>query len=710
MDVKLSIEEEGVGMKKSIPEEAKKDERGASVEMLEDETDFLKEEEIWRRRRERLKNALAAVRTAAGQDPEEVYAAAEELAVVIKSADVEGFISAIEKLADRTDLSAVLNTLEPWNRSLLHHAADASNDDILRFLLDCVGDHLIAAQDDWGDTPLHLVARHEGSTRAAEMLIRRARDLPNVEDKNQILRMKNKLGNTALHIAVQRGNVEVVRYLLNEDLEPVYWKNAGQKSPLYLAIESNDSAIHDVLFSLSLEPSKIEGLPPIHGAIMRSNRDLVAKILEKNVKLFAMTDSRGSNVFHLAASTFQSHIFELLGPKTEHLARQWDMNGDLPIHIASKMDNVYQIEKLHLVSRFPNGQGRTVLHVAAKYGRASTVKYILRHPELGEQINAIDHDGNTPLHLAAMYSQPAALIALLLDERIELAVSNNKCLTAVDIARERWAGGLTIRKQFVWMALACLCIGKVSPVSRDLIIFRPEVREKEYAGLVRSRKKMPDRNIVNDSIDSRMVVATLVATVTFAAGFAVPGGFNSSDTASKDDRGMATMLDNRMFQAFAICNTIAMFCSMTVVVNLIWMRSINVHIAITAYECTTLPLKIALPAMSAAFLTGVTLTVGKLPWLANTIFYLGLIFVLIISVPRLLEYPTLFMICGRRIGRLTFWLILAYIYLWRLGTYIYDDTEDDGTASETSASQPADGAGELKTDDRPKKTKNIEDR
>lgn len=156
-----------------------------------------------------------------------------------------------------------------------------------------------------------------------------------------------------------------------------------------------------------------------------------------------------------------------------------------------------------------------------------------------------------------------------------------------------------------------------------------------------------------------------------------------------------------MFQAFVICNTIAMFCSMTAVVNLIWAQIVDVDVAVAAFERTTLPLQIALPAMSTAFLTGVTLTIGKLPWLANTIFYLGLVFLLIISFAKLFDRPLIFRILGHPLRRLTFWLILACIYLWRVETYIYDDNdaEDDRRESKTFASPPVDGAGESRTDD-----------
>ncbi|KAI6672680.1 hypothetical protein NL676_000586 [Syzygium grande] len=183
MEIEISIVEDDVGTNNSIEEAVKKDEGGAfKEEMLADEIDSSNEEDIWRSRWERIKNALAAARNSEKQDP------AESLAIKINP-------------------SAIFNCLNAEGNSLLHFAAFNGKDDILRLLLDYVPDHLIAAQNDWGDAPLHMAIGAKRST-ATEMLIRRTRDLPNIEVKNQILRMKNKHGNTALHEAVLNGHVK----------------------------------------------------------------------------------------------------------------------------------------------------------------------------------------------------------------------------------------------------------------------------------------------------------------------------------------------------------------------------------------------------------------------------------------------------------------------------------------------------------------------
>ncbi|KAK3404379.1 hypothetical protein EUGRSUZ_K00694 [Eucalyptus grandis] len=222
--------------------------------------------ELWSQR-QRINNALAALRNAGRQDPAELYKTALSLIRIITSSDVEELISEMERVANQTDLSAIFNFLEPLDDSLLHAAAYYDKDSILRFLLYYVPDRLLAAGTRReGYTPL-IAAILNKSSRTATMLIRRIIALP-VEDKNQILRMTDKVGNNALHTAVRGRLVNVVGHLLNEDMELVYQQNADKKSPLYLTLESEEPEIREVLFSLPLEPLRIQGLPPIHGAII----------------------------------------------------------------------------------------------------------------------------------------------------------------------------------------------------------------------------------------------------------------------------------------------------------------------------------------------------------------------------------------------------------------------------------------------------------
>ena len=79
-----------------------------------------------------------------------------------------------------------------------------------------------------------------------------------------------------------------------------------------------------------------------------------------------------------------------------------------------------------------------------------------------------------------------------------------------------------------------------------------------------------------DRTGTPLLVATLVATVTFAAAFTMPGGYNESG-------GMAKFLEKPMFHVFVISNSIAMYSAITAVVTLIWAHLGDLNLFIAAY-------------------------------------------------------------------------------------------------------------------------------
>lgn len=145
-------------------------------------------------------------------------------------------------------------------------------------------------------------------------------------------------------------------------------------------------------------------------------------------------------------------------------------------------------------------------------------------------------------------------------------------------------------------------------------------------------REMPTKSSNMDNYKERvntlLLVATLIATVTFAAGFTVPGGYNSSDR----DLGMATMLRDKGFHVFIFCDTIAMYSSIIVAVTLIWAQLGDINLALNALTLALPLLGIALSMMSMAFTAGVFLVVSKLRWLATAVLVMGITFLVIMSI------------------------------------------------------------------------------
>lgn len=135
-----------------------------------------------------------------------------------------------------------------------------------------------------------------------------------------------------------------------------------------------------------------------------------------------------------------------------------------------------------------------------------------------------------------------------------------------------------------------------------------------------------------DRVNTLLLVSTLVATITFAAGFTLPGGYSISDK----NVGMAAMLRKKAFHIFIFCDAIAMYSSIVVAVSLIWAQLGDLRLALNAITIAQPLLVIALTMMSMAFSAGIFLVVRNLHWLSIVVLVIGVAFLaglLVLLVP-----------------------------------------------------------------------------
>ncbi|CAN4096181.1 unnamed protein product [Withania somnifera] len=138
-----------------------------------------------------------------------------------------------------------------------------------------------------------------------------------------------------------------------------------------------------------------------------------------------------------------------------------------------------------------------------------------------------------------------------------------------------------------------------------------------------------------------LVVATLLVTVTFAAGFTLPGGFESDSNSL--NKGMAILVKKSAFCAFVVTDAIAFVCSAGAVFSYFFMAA-N-HRATTKKElrilenifkvATTLQF-LSMSAVVVAFITGLYATLAHSVGLAAAICVIGclsfLIYVFILCI------------------------------------------------------------------------------
>ncbi|KAI6693231.1 hypothetical protein NL676_020941 [Syzygium grande] len=535
-----------------------------------------------------------------------------------REGNLDEFIKAVEKYSaeENASLSDIISTEGPSRNSLLHIAAGIENADILQILLEVIDDKQLAAQtnDRW-DTPLHVAAR-AGRFRMVKLLLDFGSDVDEA----------NKARNTALHEAVKNGDLELTDLLLSRGSKSVNKKNWERKCPLYLAVETGNL---EILLRLLQEvdenevlSSEIEGMSPVHGAVMHRKLDMLRTMSERKKELFDLRIGGGNTPLHLAAYENYVEGVEFLVDKFSSSAFEHNSEGYLPIHVACKMGHLETIKKLLQHWPYPEElcslrQQQNILHVAAEHGRATVVKYILGDPKLEKLLNAKDQEGNTPLHVATKKWQYEVLLFLTRDKRVDLKLVNHRNLTALDIVDAY----LTVIDAPIHQSLTrTILVTAGAPRSKDKAVCYPQgLGQGEYL-------ESPDLNRLKDAAEIRMVVATLIAAMTFASGFSVPGGFNGSEP----DAGIATLLNKPMYGVFVTCNSIALYSSIIAVVILLWTQINDSNGVHHALRKARIPLLIALATMSVAFMAGVYVTVSKRTWLAVVTLVIGITALIVI--------------------------------------------------------------------------------
>ncbi|CBI36637.3 unnamed protein product, partial [Vitis vinifera] len=405
-----------------------------------------------------------------------------------------------------------------------------------------------------GDTPLHLAGR-EGHLEVAKALI----------PDNTMLRMTNNENDTALHEAVRYNHSKVVKLLIKEDPEFEYGANFSGGTPLYMAAE-------------------------------RGSRDLVKIIIEStNRDLTKEVDENGWSPLHCAAySGYVSIVAQLLDKSDESVVylRVKNYGNKTALHIAATRGRK-RTAKL-LVSRFPDCceqvdiNGNNVLHLIMMQRRF--FKRLIKIPwmNVGALINEKNVEGQTPLHLLAD-SQLRFRSDYIRNKKVDKMALTNQNLTALDVIS--LAEDLTGRKGGIIQSL------KQSKARVGPLLWQKTMRKGKNSSK-KVRDKGSDISFLRKVSDSHLLVATLVATVSFAAGFTLPGGYNDSD-------GMAILSKKAAFQAFVVSDSMALGLSVTAVLchfcTALSEKGLQLAVLLKfAYLLT----KLGVGAMVVAFLTG----------------------------------------------------------------------------------------------------------
>ncbi|XP_075058879.1 ankyrin repeat domain-containing protein 6 isoform X2 [Mixophyes fleayi] len=235
-----------------------------------------------------------------------------------------------------------------------------------------------------------------------------------------------------LLIAAYKGQVDNVVQLINKGAKVAVTKHG--RTPLHLAANKGHLNVVQILLKAGcdLDIQDDGHQTALHRAAVVGNSDILAVLIQEGCALDRQ-DKDGNTALHEAAwHGFSQSVKLLVKAGANVLAK--NKAGNTPLHLACQNGHSQSCRVLLLAGSradLKNHAGDTCLHVAARYNHLSVIRILL---SAFCSVNVKNQVGDTPLHVAAALNH-RKVIKVLLEAGADAALLNNAGQIALDTAR-----------------------------------------------------------------------------------------------------------------------------------------------------------------------------------------------------------------------------------------------------------------------------------
>ncbi|KAL5852577.1 hypothetical protein ACOSQ3_007695 [Xanthoceras sorbifolium] len=364
------------------------------------------------------------------------------------------------------------------------------------------------------------------------------------DESTLLLRDSNR--NTSFCFAAAAGDVEIANIMLNKDpnLELAAIRGNCDKTPLYMAVMFGQKEMATFLYDETesiLIQDELAMAALFFKSIATGLYDIALKLLNRRPELTMSRDESGETALHMLARKQNSMTAQAL----ELVRRLWE-------EITRRPDAEVRV----LISR-----PTKLLIDAAKLGNSDFLAELLgSYPDL---IHELDENNLSIFHIAILHRH-ANIFKLI----YEMGFDKELLATYVDDDEDN--NMLHLAAKYPEPPPASIVPGAALEMQRELLMFdevekimQPSLRDmqnlrghtpKELFTMTHKDLQKSGEKWMKSTSKSCMLVATLIATVVFAAAFTIPGG-NDQDT------GTPIHLDKILFNVFAMSDAMALSSS-----------------------------------------------------------------------------------------------------------------------------------------------------
>ncbi|CAF1078871.1 unnamed protein product [Adineta steineri] len=251
---------------------------------------------------------------------------------------------------------------------------------------------------------LERTALHEACASGNDQLV------SELLNKGALIDQKDSQGLTSFHVAASHGSTKCVEILSKRGCDINVQDSFGRTAAHYSAMHDHVDTleylinVNHINLSITTKQSKF----PIHYAAKNGAKNVLNYFIQSNLMIY-ITDINGNTIAHEACEYNQLDCIKLIWKKKRSLLK------------------------------YKNNLGRTPMHMAALFGSADVLHWLLELKII--DIDQPDNDGYTMAHLAASRGQGECFFCLVMHGAQLDLYTFDRQESVIDVARRSGKGG-----------------------------------------------------------------------------------------------------------------------------------------------------------------------------------------------------------------------------------------------------------------------------